>query len=228
MEIKPLIKLQSPVILQSNDIDNLWQASWYFRNSFNYRPNWLIYMQNISKGEYPGQSKITYLPIIDLHPTKETCIYSTLLFIHEQVKISNIVTPCITFDQPLWLKALEITKSKSMNVVCRLGGFHLLMNFLMSIGKVVECSGISKLFQVVYSSATAVHMMSGKAYARALRAHFLVQSALELIIFQFISPLSLIEQLSTYAGMLVIQIMNSFQMKYQSILMQMTLKSYIH
>ena len=40
--------------------------------------------------------------------------------------------------------------------------------------------------------------MSGKAYARALRAYILVQSALELIIFQFMSPLSLIEQLSTY------------------------------
>ena len=228
MEIKPLIKLQPPVILPSNDIDNLWKASWYFWNSSNYRPNWSGYMQNISKGEYPGQSKTTYLPIIELNPTKEKGIYSTLLFIQEQAKILNIVTPCITFDQPLWLKAVEIAKSKSMNVVCRLGGFHLLMSFLGSIGKVMECSGISKLFQVVYSSATAVHMMSGKAYARALRAHFLVQSALELIIFQFISPLSLIEQLSTYAGMLVIQIMNSFQMKYQSILMQMTLKSYVH
>ena len=95
-------------------------------------------MQNISKGEYPGQSKITYLPIIDLNPTKEKCIYSTLLFIQEQAKILNIVTPCITFDQPLWLKAVEITKSKSMNVVCRLGGFHLLMSFLGSIGKVME------------------------------------------------------------------------------------------
>ena len=41
-------------------------------------------------------------------------------------------------------------------------------------------------------------MMSGKAYARALRVHFLVQSALELMVFQFISPLSLIEQLSMY------------------------------
>ena len=61
----------------------------------------------------------------------------------------------------------------------------------------MECSGISELFQVAYSFATAVDMMSGKAYARALGAHFLVQSALELI-FQFISPLSLIEQLSTY------------------------------
>ena len=30
IEIKPLIQLQSPVILPSNDIGNLWQASWYF------------------------------------------------------------------------------------------------------------------------------------------------------------------------------------------------------
>ena len=138
MEVKPLIKLQSPVILPSNDIDNLWQASWYFRNSSNCRPNWSGYMQNISKGEYPEQSKITYLPIIDLNPTKETCIYSTLLFIQEQAKILTIVTPCITFDQPLWLMAVEITKSKSMKAVCRLG-FHLLMSFLGSIGKVMEC-----------------------------------------------------------------------------------------
>ena len=89
---------------------------------------------------------------------------------------------------------MEITKSKSMNVVCRLGGFHLLMSFLGSIGKVMEWN-----FRiVVYSSATAVHMLSGEAYVRALRAHFLVQSALAPILLQFISPLSLIEQLLTY------------------------------
>ena len=40
--------------------------------------------------------------------------------------------------------------------------------------------------------------LGGKAYTRVLRAHFLVQSALELIILQFISLLSLIEQLSIY------------------------------
>ena len=59
-------------------------------------------------------------------------------------------------------------------------------------------NGTSELFQVVHSSATAVHMLSGDAYVRALRAHFLVQSVLTPIILQFISPLSLIEQLSTY------------------------------
>ena len=65
------------------------------------------------------------------------------------------------------------------------------MSFLGKVmGKVMEYPEISELFQVVYSSATAVHMLSGKAYVRALRAHFLIQSALESIIFQFISPLS--------------------------------------
>ena len=134
-----------------------------------------------------------YLPVIDLNPTNENCIYSTPLFIQDQAKILNIVTSCITFDQPLWLKAVELTKSKSMNIVYKLGGFHMLMSFLGSIGRLMECSGISELFQIVYSSDTAVHMLSGKAYSRALRAHFLVQSALELIMFQFILPLRLVE-----------------------------------
>ena len=151
---------------------------------------------NIFKGEYRGQLKITYLSIIDINPTKKKCIYSTFLFIQEQAKVFSIVTPCITFGQPLWLKAVEITKSKS-NAVSRLR-FHLLMSFLRSIGKVMECSGISKLFQVAYSSDTSVYPLLGKAYSRALRAHFVVQSALAPITLQFIAPLSLIEQLSTY------------------------------
>ena len=55
---------------------------------------------------------------------------------------------------------MEVTKSKSMNVVYGLGGFHLLISFFVSIGKVVEYSGISELFQVVYSSATAMDMLT--------------------------------------------------------------------
>ena len=73
-------------------------------------------MQNISKREYSVE--ITYLPIIDLNPTKDKYIYSTLVFIQELAKVLNIVTLCITSDQPLCLKSVEITKSKSINVVC--------------------------------------------------------------------------------------------------------------
>ena len=85
----------------TNYVENLWQASWYLRNSSNYRPNWSGFVQNISKEEYPDQSKIRYLPIINLNPAKEKCIYSTLLFIQEQAKKLIIVVPCLTFDKPL-------------------------------------------------------------------------------------------------------------------------------
>ena len=147
-----------------------------------------------SKGNYPGVSTITYLPIIDLPPDDETYIYSTLLFVQNQAASLNIKTACITFGQPLWLKAVEIIKAKSMNILCRLGGFHLLMSFFVSIGKFMEGSGLTELFETVYGSATVKHIMTGKAYARALRAHFLTQSALETMLLHFISPTNLTDQ----------------------------------
>lgn len=71
---------------------------------------------------------------------------------------------------------MEIKNSKSINVA------YTLWVFWGVLDKVMECSKISELFQVVYISDAAVHMLLGKAYARELLAHFLVQSSLELTI----------------------------------------------
>ena len=63
------------------------------------------------KGSHPGQSSIMFLPMIDLDPSDLTCIYSTLVFVSEQAKRYH-VTPVITFDQPLWWKALMIIRNE--------------------------------------------------------------------------------------------------------------------
>ena len=76
-------------------------------------------MQDANSGDYPSKSDVHLLPIIDLNPSDPTCIYSTLLYIESQTKKLNIVTSCITFDQPLWVKDMDIIKNKSMNIVCR-------------------------------------------------------------------------------------------------------------
>ena len=68
--------------------------------------------------------------------------------------------------------------AKSLNIVTRLGGFHLLMRFLGSIGKMMESSGIEDVLESVYGSNTVKHILSGKAISRTLRGHFLLQSAL--------------------------------------------------
>ena len=66
------------------------------------RKSWNGTMQMINnKGEYPGQSSVVLMHVIDLNPSDETCIYSTLLWVSEHAKRYN-VTPVFTFDQPLW------------------------------------------------------------------------------------------------------------------------------
>lgn len=68
-----------------------------------------------------------------------------------QAKRFSVKAPCITFDQPLWLKATAIIQNENLPIVCRLGGFHTPMSFLESICKMMEGSGLEDLFSEVYA-----------------------------------------------------------------------------
>ena len=113
--------------------DLIWISSWLFKRSAPDKCHWSGYMQVMHSKEKSFQrSSILMLPIIDLDPSNPTCIFSTLKFVESQASALGIKTPCITFDQPLWYKAVSIIENENLNVVCRLGGFHLLMSFLGS------------------------------------------------------------------------------------------------
>ena len=160
--------------------DTLWHSGWMFSEATKPRPNWSGFMQHIfSENDCPiTKSEVLFLPIIDLRPSDETCIYSTSFYIQSQAEQLSILTACITFDQPLWLKAVEIITERSLRIVCRLGGFHTMMSFLGSIGSMTKGSGLEEALEQVYGPNAAAHMMTGKAVSRALRGHFLVESAL--------------------------------------------------
>ena len=174
---KPLQQLQFPYILPTDiTTDLLWHTAYFFHH--NDRPSWSGFMQTNITGNYPGKSQVNFLPIIDLNPSDDTCIYSTLIFVRDQCRRYNIKNPCITFDQPLWLKAVEIIEEKSLHIVCRLGGFHTLMSFMGSIGTMMQGSGLSECLETIYGANAVTHMLSGKAFSQALRGHFLVEAAL--------------------------------------------------
>ena len=103
IKMRPLLQLQSPFILPESIQHNLiWHCIGMFSRLHPQCPSSSKYMQSVARGDYPGKSETTFLPIIDLKSTDESCIYSTLLFIQRQAKILNLVTACITFNQPLW------------------------------------------------------------------------------------------------------------------------------
>ena len=59
---------------------SLWHYSWYFGvNSC----NWSGFMQTITQGSSPQRKdQVSFSPVIDLNPSDENCIYSTLLYLY--------------------------------------------------------------------------------------------------------------------------------------------------
>ena len=193
LQLKPFYQLMIPYTLPNEmNIETIWQCAGIFCTNGNERPHWSGFMQHVNTGVHQPKSQIHFMLIIDLKSSDEDCLYSALYFIAEQASrmnipdpcvifdqpLWNIPDPCVTFDQPLWIKSVEIVKSKNMGIICRLRGFHMLMSYLGSIGFIMESSGLSNALETVYGTNTVSHMMSGKAYSRAIRGHILAESAL--------------------------------------------------
>jgi len=60
------------------------------------------------------------------------------------------------------------------------------MNFLGAIGYVMKGSGIEQLLGLLYGPSTVDHVMSGKAFARALRGHCIVHDCLVQLLLQYV------------------------------------------
>lgn len=58
--------------------------------------------------EHSGVSSVEMLAIVDLSPSDNSCMYSTLLSVIEQARSLGQVTTCTTFDQPLYIEAVDI------------------------------------------------------------------------------------------------------------------------
>ena len=190
-ELKPVISSRVEVS-QSFFTYLLWNSSYLFKQS---TPSWSGYMSSISQNEILSTSIVTMLPVIDMPATDTTSLYSLLCFIEDQSSKLTIPTPpAVTCDQSLFVKAYEIVSFMKMNIIIRLGGFYQLMSFLGSIGYMMDGSGLRNAPESVYASITVGHMMTGKAYARALRGHFLASALLSIILEEFWFQLSEVEK----------------------------------
>lgn len=192
LELQQIRTLRTPVHTEVfSNLNVLWHAVGRISSEGKPRPNWSGFMQTICCGNFNGFSTIEMLEIIDLNPSDDSCIYSTMLYVIDQAKSRLLPTPSLTFDQPLYIKAVDIAMKANLNIVIRLGGFHTLMSFLGSIGHMMRGSGIEEIMGLLFGSTTTEYVLSGKAYARAVRGHFIVHGALsDLLLDHMKNPLS--------------------------------------
>ena len=124
--------------------------------------------------------------MIDLDPSDPSCIYTTMKFVSSQTRQYD-ATPILTFDQPLYWKALTMIQSQPddsdlKGMVLRLGGVHVQMSFLGSIGHLMAGSGLQELLEVVFAGNAVRHILTGMAISGAGRGHMLVDAALKPIL----------------------------------------------
>ena len=143
-----------PTCLSANgstitDLINLWMvlsSENCVSNTCN-TPHWGGFMSKIFnyKIDEAISSRILILPFTLGLPSDLTTVFSDLMYARN---ISNMDTLFVTFDQPLYLKAIKIVYNfpelfkKSL---IKLGEFHLLMSYLGCIGYIMSGSGLKDL-----------------------------------------------------------------------------------
>jgi len=183
------IKYKDSVLVRAEDptanLDIPWKTSLLFGTP---RSSWSGLMQSVHQGRHQDKSSVLFLPTIDMNPSDVTCVSSTLHFVSEHAKQHGIANPIVTFDQPLWLKAFNIIQtepaiSELRKVIVRLGAFHAEMSFLGSIGHLMAGSDLREVLELIYAPNAVDHIMTGKAIARAVRAHLIVDAPLNALLY---------------------------------------------
>ena len=131
----------------------------------------------------PIQTKIGYCPIIDASSTEFRTIYTVMKNIQAMTASLGQEECAATFDLAMYMKVQEVKwrcSDEFKNMVVRIGGFHIALNFLAVIGKKYEMSGLEDLIieSGIYGSSTTTMILKGKSYNRGVRAHKILMEAM--------------------------------------------------
>ena len=122
------------------------------------------------------KTSIGYCPMIDGSSTEFSTIYTVLKHAQRISAAMGQEDTVVTFDLAIYMKAKELQwrfPDEFSDVVIRMGGFHVALNFLSLLGKKFANSGLEDLLieSGVYAAGTTSVLMKGKSYNRGVRAH---------------------------------------------------------
>ena len=105
---------------------------------------WSAFNAEMSSITLP-RTVIGYFPMIAGSQAEYSTIYTVLKTVQEMFKHLQQSTAVITFDLAIYSKATEIHwryPEEFQNLVIRLGGFHIALNYLALTGKMFQESGL--------------------------------------------------------------------------------------
>ena len=123
-------------------------------------PGWSGFNAIVSSSSAPPLTNIGYCPMIAGSSTEYSTIYTVMQNVHKMITSLGQSHSVITFDLAIYMKAKEIQwrfPEEFDDMVIRMGGFHIALNYLAVIGKKFEYSGLEDLLieSGVFGSNTA-------------------------------------------------------------------------
>ena len=131
----------------------------------------------------PVQTNIRYCLVIDGSPTEFSTVYTVMKNVQSMMTILGQKDSVIIFDVAIYVKAKEIQwrlRQAFESMVIRMGGFHVVMNYLAVMGRKYQSSGIEDLLieSGMHGSSKTSILLKGKSYNRGVRAHKIVMEAM--------------------------------------------------
>ncbi|KAK3753754.1 hypothetical protein QZH41_005239 [Actinostola sp. cb2023] len=131
----------------------------------------------------PVETIIGYHPMINAEASNFSTLYTVMKLAQKICDAMGQRTSVLTFDLALYSKAKQLQMkypTEFKNTLIRMGGFHIVLNYLSLLGKKYAQSGLEDLLieSGVYAAGTTSVLMLGKSYNRGVRAHKLSMEAL--------------------------------------------------
>ena len=128
-------------------------------------------------------SVIGYCPMLNYPSTDPKTIYTVMSNLQKMMCTLNQKHAIITFDLALYKIAKEIQWSRPIefgNVIIRLGGFHIITNYLSALGTMHASSGLKEVLveSGVLTGVTVNQVFAGKHYKRGVMVHKLLYEVL--------------------------------------------------
>lgn len=129
------------------------------------------------------RTEIGYCPLWSTSPTEYSTVYSVMVAVNDMMEHLEQRYAVITFDQANYKIAKEIQWKRPeqyKDTIIRLGGFHILLNFLGTVGKMCASAGLPQLIteSSIYSETTTNSVIKGKQFSRGVHIHKLVHETL--------------------------------------------------
>ena len=116
---------------------------------------WNNFMEHLTEHKDYIKSRFVIFPFISSPPGNNNTIYTSLLKAYEIACKLDLKYYYVTFDLPLYIKALEIITTSGdprlANVIPILGSLHLKLSYLGDIGNIMDGSGLKEIMCLFYA-----------------------------------------------------------------------------